>query len=124
MIFDDSILKSSFKVQCASLKQFGNEYLRVKTLLANHSILTDMIKEQETIYSMVDLQNQINISYCENYVTYIDNILNMIDYEYNRILQNEFFTNADSKWWYGIYSKSTFYRLKKKAMTIFLTYVI
>ncbi len=124
MVFDNSILKSSFKVQCAGVEQFGNEYRRVKTLLTNNPILVDMIKEQETTYSLVDLHNQINISYCEKFITFIDNILNTMSFEYSRILENEFFTNTDSNWWYGIYSKSTFYRLKKKAMTLFLTYVI
>ena len=64
------------------------------------------------------------MNYCENYINYIDNILNSMECEDKRILQNEFFSKSNPTWWYGIYSKSTFYRVKKRAVRQFLTYVV
>lgn len=124
MILDKTVLESSFKIQCNYIAQYGKEYIRVKLLMANHDLLHDMVQEKENIYSLVDIKNDISISYCENYITYIDNILNSMECEYSRIIQNEFFSKKDHSWWYGVYSKSTFYRLKRKAVAEFLQYVV
>lgn len=124
MVLDKTVLESSFKIQCNSVAQYGKEYIRVKLLLANQHIIHDLIKEQEVYYSIVDIKKEISMNYCENYINYIDNILNSMECEDKRILQNEFFSKSNSTWWYGIYSKSTFYRVKKRAVRQFLTYVV
>ena len=124
MILDQSVLNSSFKIQCNSVAQYGKEYQRVKIAIANHELIKDMIQEKETIYSLVDIKDAISIHYCENYITYIDNILNSLNDDSRRILQNEFFDRKNAGWWYDIYSKSTFYRLKRKAVIQFLQYVL
>jgi hypothetical protein len=43
-----------------------------------------------------------------------------LDEQLARIIFNEYLTNKVDNWWIYYYSKSTYYRLKNKAMDCFL----
>ena len=50
----------------------------------------------------------------------IDNGLNSLPAQLREIIYNEFVLNMPSDWWLDYYSKSSYYRLKNKAIDIFL----
>ena len=51
----------------------------------------------------------------------IESILELLDWECSMFLKKEFFGfNQDKTWWFNYYSRSTYYRLKKKYMNDFL----
>ena len=40
--------------------------------------------------------------------------------EHRKILENEFILHMNKDWWYDYYSRSTYYRMKQRAMDEFL----
>ena len=51
----------------------------------------------------------------------IERVLQQLDWECSMFLKREFFdSNRKKSWWGGYYSRSTYYRLKKKYMHDFL----
>lgn len=122
MITNNTVLESSFKIQCIYVEQYAKEYMRAKLNIANYQFLKSTVREQDLNYNAIDLKKEINYSYLKNYVTYIDNILSMLDSEQQYIIKKEFFGIKTKNWWISDYSRSTFYRLKRKAVTQFLMY--
>ena len=56
----------------------------------------------------------------ELYVARVRRAFHSLDYLDQTIINNEFFYEAYANWWKKLYSRSTFYRLKKKCMFRFL----
>ena len=56
----------------------------------------------------------------EEYVRYIDVMLSLMPYEYERIIKNDYFQERIVKWWQEFYSKSTYYRRKHEAVKLFV----
>lgn len=50
----------------------------------------------------------------------VDYILLQMDKELSKVIYNEYLLSNNSNWWIYIYSKSTYYRMKNKAMNLFL----
>ena len=60
------------------------------------------------------------ISDYELYVARVRRAFHSLDYLDQTIINNEFFYEAYDGWWRKLYSRSTFYRLKKKCLIRFL----
>lgn len=50
-----------------------------------------------------------------------DYVLKSLHGEYQHILTNTFINPSFKYWWVGIYSKTSFYRLREKALTSFIS---
>ncbi len=58
--------------------------------------------------------------YDNNLLLSVDYALKQLDKDERRIIDNDFIEKVDKNWWRSYYSKSTYYRLKVRAMEHFL----
>lgn len=123
-MIDNSILKSSFKIQSNCVSQFGIEYMRTSLLLKNQKLLETIVQEDSSPYSIAEIKRDIDLQYCANYVAFIDSVFENMSKECKEIIFNDYFSASKNNWWVNKYSKSTLYRLKKQALKEFLIYVI
>ncbi|MEA5026616.1 MAG: hypothetical protein VB012_03030 [Erysipelotrichaceae bacterium] len=85
-------------------------------------------KEQEKLikYLMdryVYLKMSTNLLYCcmeSDLVMMIDFTINRLDEESRRIINYDFINKKHKYWWNEYYSRTTYYRLKNKAMSQFI----
>ena len=68
------------------------------------------------------MDSENKYTYYYSLQTKIDNVLDRLDWDCSNFIKNEFFSlNYRSNWWMNYYSRSTYYRLKKKSMNEFLS---
>jgi len=53
-------------------------------------------------------------------VIMIDHVFDRLDVDYQRIIKNDFIEKTSKYWWNEYYSRTTYYRLKNKAMSQFI----
>ena len=61
-----------------------------------------------------------NLDYYTSLKEKVDYILLQMDKELSKVIYNEYLLSNNSNWWIYMYSKSTYYRMKNKAMNLFL----
>ena len=110
---------TTFKDKENIIKNFAREYKKSKIIeLRGAELLReDIICERFNKY--MDTKNKYTYYY--SIQSKIDNILDKLDWEDSNFLKKEFFNNnIHSNWWMNYYSRSTYYRMKKKCMQRFL----
>ena len=105
------ILKQ-FKQKDLIIKKIGMEYRKFKFF--EFEFLT--IREEESSY----LERKKDRNYYNDLKNKVDYILQQLDEQSAKIIYNDYLVNSTDNWWIYYYSKSTYYRLKNKAMDIFL----
>ena len=100
----------SFKVKDAILKKIGVEYRKLKLLSFN-----SIINEEESFY----LEKKNN-EYYNNVRDKVDYILLQMEERLAFVVVNEYLSTRNDNWWIYYFSKSTYYRIKNKAMNSFL----
>ena len=75
-------------------------------------------KEIEYGYRMVNKDHTLDDGV--EFVYYVEKVIHSLPDDYERIILNEFLNKKTPKWWMESYSKSTFYRLKAKAIKEFV----
>lgn len=58
----------------------------------------------------------------ERTVFAVDNALSFMEKDHRDFITNDYLANDDRLWWIGFFSRSTYYRIKRKAMTEFLAF--
>jgi hypothetical protein len=109
----------SFKDKEAIIRRFANEYNKSKII---------EIKGLELLNGQMVCEGEVNyIDSIDKYTYYyslqtkIECILDKLDWEYSSFMKKEFFTNHYYPyWWVNYYSRSTYYRIKRKSMEQFL----
>lgn len=99
------------------------EYLENKNFYPSIDYLT--IKEQKTNYQGVEKQMNHYIQSkdeLKKVIEFFQMIINKLSKESQTIIINEFIFNNESDWWIEYYSRSTYYRLKTRAMEEALFY--
>lgn len=74
------------------------------------------INEASTIY----LKEEKEDDYYKKIKSKVDYIMSQLDEQLKVLLYNDYFSAREVNWWIYYYSKSTYYRLKNKAMDAFL----
>lgn len=115
---------SSFKTQCKVLKELANQFIKSEIIIANYKNFQGMVLEKDELYVTSFFQDNNKIVYGEYFIHYINSIFAKLRGEYTNIIYNEFFLKQDKCWWFNKYSRSTFYRLKKRAVKEFISYVV
>jgi hypothetical protein len=107
--------KSSDKI----MKEYATEYKKFKIIdLKGLDILTGS-GVSEGVCNYIDSKNKYTYYY--SLQTRIESVLELLDWECSMFLKKEFFGYNNNKfWWQNYYSRSTYYRLKKKYMDNFL----
>lgn len=101
-----------FKQKDLIIRKLGIEYKKIKYLQGNSLLICE--DEEEYLKSKKDLNYYNDLKYK------VDYILLQMEKELSQIIYNEFFSNKVDNWWMYYFSKSTFYRVKNKAMDNFL----
>jgi len=105
-------LIKQFKQKDLIIKKIGIEYRKVNIFNINPLL----IRESESVY----LENKKSETYYSDIKQKVDYILLQLDEHSSKIIFNEYLTKRIDNWWIYYYSKSTYYRLKNKAMNDFL----
>lgn len=109
----------TFKDKDAVIRKYAREYNKSKIIeLKGLDLLnSDIVCQGEENY--IDSKNKYVYYY--SLQTKIDCILDKLDWDSSSFLKKEFFCeNRRNDWWVNYYSRSTYYRLKKKSMEKFL----
>lgn len=109
---------SKFKSNCHLLEKISAEYSKAKMTLANKDDLkqVSLIKEEGAYYYLTEDK-------CNSYkffIKHVENVLNMLDPIDKEFIENDFLEKVNPFWWVSCYSKSSYYRNKKKALEMFL----
>ena len=103
---------AKFKQKDLIIRRLGIDYKKIKYLDGNSLLIC----EEDEGY----LGNKKDLTYYNDLKDKIDYILLQMDKELSQIIYNEFFSNKVENWWMYYFSKSTYYRIKNKAMDCFL----
>ena len=112
-------MERTFKENELLIRKYANEYNKSKIieLKGLDLIKKDVVCERGETY--IDTQNKYTYYY--SLQTKIDFVLDKLDWEDSNFIKKEFFSNNyKSGWWINYYSRSTYYRLKNRAMKMFL----
>lgn len=104
------LISKKFKHKDQMIKKIGMAYKKIK--YSNPSIF--MVSEKEEYYLSE------NEKYYNDIKEKVDYILLQMDKNLSKLIYNEYLIGNNENWWVYLYSKSTYYRLKNKAMDIFL----
>lgn len=63
---------------------------------------------------------EITMNDCKSYIMRVKDAYNQLDLVDKRIINNDFFFNDYPGWWTGVYTKSTYYRLRSRSIKNFL----
>jgi len=86
--------------------------------------LFELARKQD--FQKLHLQGQGNddANHRQNDLSFIlDVIIDFLDDDARRIINNDYKQKANRQWWESYYSKTTYYRLKAKATAEFLSYL-
>lgn len=101
---------NEFKQKDLIVKKIGIEYRKVEFSKFNSFV----VEEEETYYL------KKNEEYYNEVKLKVDYILRQMNEQLSKIIFNEYLINKIDNWWIYYYSKSTYYRLKNKAIDVFL----
>lgn len=109
---------SKFKSNCHLLEQITAEYVKAKMTLEHKEELkkVSLIKEEGGYYSLTEDK-------CNSYkffINHINKVLDMLEPIDKEFIENDFLEKENPFWWNNCYSKSSYYRNKKKALEMFL----
>ena len=107
-----TVLLKKFKEKDLIIKRIGIDYKIIKFLEGNSL----MICEDEENYLIA----KKDLDYYNDLKNKIDYILLQMDERLSKVIYNEYFSSKVENWWVYFYSESTYYRLKNKAMDLFL----
>ena len=112
------ILELTFKDRENIIRRYGNDYKKSKLIELNglELLYNNIVSEKNGC-----LDGEAEYQYYYGLQTKIDRILDKMDYESANFIRYEFLSNNyKSDWWMNYFSRSTYYRMKKKSMNNFL----
>jgi len=127
------IKKMSFKEKDKLLRYVFREYQKAKMIVDGYEaknyypILSALtLKEGGSPYQLEKdlLQNLEKKENSQKMIDSIDYVLNTMEERSKELIIKEFYEKDTSNWWMEYYSRSTYYRLKNKAMQEILYYLL
>jgi hypothetical protein len=95
------------------------DHHRTMVLMTFHGELYRGVVLQQRLGSCV--RSDFAVSPADHqYVTLIDTSLSCLEDDYKRIVRNDFLDPKPKNWWMEYYAKSTYYRLRQRALEHFL----
>ena len=92
--------------------------IKLSQIAARYSLCKEWLNKKEGIVSSGEKDTEVHYA---TYVSRVDSSLKGLDENQKTIINNDFFfQNAYPFWWETFYSQSTYYRVKKAAMSLFL----
>lgn len=108
--------RAKIKLYCLEETQYYPQlyYGVARDQVRKYKSSTMISKLNSNLETKEELQNVISTFEC---------IIENLSEESKQIITKEFMENKDSDWWYNYYAKSTYYRMKTKAMEEMLFYL-
>ena len=109
----------TFKDRENIIRSYGKDYKKSKLIeLKGIEVLnSDLVSEKDEKYII----NESNYHYYYGVQNKIDRVLEKMDYDDANFIRCEFLSNNyRPDWWRSYFSRSTYYRLKKRSMENFL----
>lgn len=109
----------TFKDKENIIRKYSDDYKKSKIIeLKGVQLLrNDLICESDSMY----MDTISKYQYYYGLQNKIDRILDKLDYEYSNFIKQEFLSNNyKTNWWMNYFSRSTYYRIKARAMEKFL----
>ena len=125
----------TFKQKQAILKNVFDEYQRAKAKLhcleMNNfypGINYQVVRETKQTYQYNNMETLLhshidNVEELRGIIQSFEYIISLLSKESQRIIENEFMKQAAHDWWREYYAKSTYYRVKTRAMEEMLFYL-
>lgn len=108
----EKLLLKNLKKKEQVVKRIGIDYKKIKFLEGNSLLICEdegcYLKPKKDMQYYVDLKSKI------------DYILLQIEESLSDFIYHEYFSHKSENWWIYKYSKSTYYRMKHKAIDAFL----
>ena len=116
----EEIMSMNFKEKSDYVEGLALEYKKALVALENETgaIYLESLREDVAIYKV----SEEKIKVYKNFKRLIDSILSKLDKIDRTILVNDYFFKRDDSWWLNVFSKSSYYRSKKKALNSFFEY--
>lgn len=116
----DEMKNWSFKEKMTYVESLALEYNKALVAIENEkgAKYLESLREDVAIYRISDDK----LSMYKNFKKLVDSILDKLDRTEKTILYNDFFCKSGFSWWEHVYSKSTYYRLRKKSICSFLKF--
>ena len=105
-------VRIKFKQKDLIIRKIGMNYKKIK--FSNLDVFMVCESEENYLYEKRDLK------YYKDIKDKVDYILMHMDKELSKVIYNEYLTSNSNSWWMYYYSRSTYYRMKNKAMDTFL----
>lgn len=105
--------EKSFKIMCKEIKEIAFIYKKYEAhiLADKRKVFLNQNSSKEEINKMM------------SFVSFVDTALNSLGKKENEFIRKEFFEESEyTFWWLSNYSRSTYYRVKKRAMEHFLDF--
>ena len=131
----EELKKMTFKEKDALLRSIVREYHKAKIQL---KVLEDKEFYPTNQYNMVVQESKPRYGGLEHMIMnhiekkealrfligLVDDVFHSLDFDEQQIIENDFLNPVQREWWQQFYSRSTFYRIKKKAVDEMLYYLI
>ena len=131
----EELKKMTFKEKDAVLRSIVREYHKAKIQL---KVLEDKEFYPTNQYNMVVQESKPRYGGLEHMIMnhiekkealrsligLVDDVFHSLDFDEQQIIENDFLNPVQREWWQQFYSRSTFYRIKKKAVDEMLYYLI
>ena len=95
------------------------ETQRTFVLMSFHGELYRGVQTQKRLRSCMTSSAELNPT-DHQYIRLIEVTLECLDEDFRRIIRNDFLDPQPKQWWMDYYAKSTYYRLKQRALEHFL----
>lgn len=127
---DEMSLKEKDKLLKGIIREYQKAQLQLRTINEKEfypQLQYNVIKDHHTPYnnlesSMINyIEKKENL---ETVVSFIDGILASLPKEIYQLIEKDYLNPNKREWWNEYYSRSTYYRLRKKALDDVLFYLI
>jgi DNA-directed RNA polymerase specialized sigma subunit len=111
-------LKKSLKRN--SIKDDAERLNEIVQLYKKACIYADLYDKK--VYVINDKTDEDKIKKYHNFKIMFESFLNTLEEDEKLIIKNDFYERVHENWWIGLYSRSTYYRIKNRAIKKMLFY--
>ena len=104
-------------------KRDSEQYKDVKRMMAisdNYSHCTASLNNSSRL--LLNDSDSLKIDMYVEYIKDVENSLCLLDPLDQKVITKEFFEPGNRFWWLGLFSRTTFYRIRRRAIEKFLGY--
>lgn len=125
----------TFREKQTTLEDVFKQYKRAKIKLycleetqyypqLYYGVARDQVRKYKSASMISKLNSNLETKEeLQNVISTFECIIENLSVDSKQIIVKEFMENQDSDWWYNYYAKSTYYRMKTKAMEEMLFYL-